>query len=329
MKKKSIAIVGATGLVGRELIKLLEKSSLDISKLHLFASKKSVGKKIFFKKTKIEIKELTKKSFDNIDYSFFCAGSKISHKFAKLAKDKKNIVIDNSSYFRKDTNVPLIIPEINAHLLKNHTGIIASPNCTTTIMLLAIFPLFQKHKIKRIVASTYQAASGGGKKLMDKLENDTQKFDKNNDDAFFYGYNIFLHESELSDNNYTQEEIKMIDESKKILNNQEIKISATCVRVPVLRAHSIALNIEFEEKVKMHEIINLLNNAKGIKLHNDFEKNQFATPKLASNKNDVYVSRIRQDISNENSIEMWVVGDQLLKGAALNALQIAYELNKL
>lgn len=312
-----IAIVGATGLVGRELLKLLE--NLPIKKLFLFASKKN---KIIFKKKEHPVERLTKDSFSNIDpnITFFATSSEIVKEFYRYPK---SYIIDLSSHFREDSSVPLIIPEINSHLIKNQR-IIASPNCTTTIMLMAIFPLYKKFKIKRIVASTYQAASGGGKKLLDKLKKDTQDHLKGNPTKERpYGFNLFLHDSPLDKKLYSKEEQKMIFETEKILNDKNIKITSNCVRVPTMRSHAIFLNIEFFKRPSLKKAYELLKREKGIKI---IDEGEFATPIHANGQREVFCSRLRIDRSQKNTLEMWVVGDQLLKGASLNGYQIAEEI---
>ena len=322
MKKYNVSIVGATGLVGRELIKLLE--DFPVNNLKLFASKKSEGKKLKFKNREIEIQTLKEDSFENTDISFLCAGAKISKKYRSFFR-KCEFVIDLSSAFRMEKDVPLIIPEINPHHIQRHKGIIASPNCTTTIMLMALYPLHKEFKIKRIVASTYQAASGGGIKLIEKLEKDTYDLlieKKSNSNS--YSFNLFLHESPLNNDRYSEEEAKMANETKKILEDDNIKVTATCVRVPVLRAHSISLNVEFLKKdITLKKAYELLKNSPNVKILDNFSDNKFATPFDATKKIQTYVSRIRLDLTQKNTLELWTVGDQLLKGAALNAYQIA------
>jgi aspartate-semialdehyde dehydrogenase len=318
----NVGIIGATGLVGQNLIKLLE--DFPVKNLHLFASKNSKNKKFFFKNKTLKVKILEKNSFENpMDIIFFCAGSKISKKFIPLAKN--SISIDLSSEFREEKNIPLIIPEINSHLLKKTQKIISSPNCTTTIMLLPLYPLHKKFQIKRIVASTYQAASGGGRKLLNKLKKDTLTSlkTKNSNEKNFYGFNLFLHNSPLNSENYSEEEVKIKNETKKILKNKKIEITATCVRVPIIRAHSISLNVEFKKNIDLKKILYLLEKAKGIKI------SKSATPIQAMGKKEILCSRIRIDPSKKNTIDLFVVGDQLLKGAALNAYQIAEKLIKL
>ncbi|NGX28114.1 MAG: Aspartate-semialdehyde dehydrogenase [Candidatus Anoxychlamydiales bacterium] len=318
----NIAIVGATGVVGSEFFKLLDRSTIKIKELKLFASKKSIGKSFLFRNKTYKVTNLNLKAFKDIDFAIFAAGSKISSKFIPELKKTKTISIDLSSFFREDKNIPLIIPEINSEILNLDQKVIASPNCTTTIMLMALHNLHKNFKIKRIIASTYQAASGGGKKLMDKLISDTKKSIKTPDHNSLYGFNVFLHESPLNLQRYSSEEIKMINETKKILMDDKIKISATCVRVPVIRAHSLSLNVEFEKPFTLKEITFLLKKSQNVEIFQDFKNNRFITPKEASFKKEVFVSRIREDLSNPNTIEMWVSSDQLLKGASFNAFQI-------
>ncbi|NGX40918.1 MAG: Aspartate-semialdehyde dehydrogenase [Candidatus Anoxychlamydiales bacterium] len=326
----NLAIVGSTGIVGKELINLLEASNIKIKNLRLFASKKSIGKKIIFRKKTHFIQSLNLQSFKDVDFVFFAAGSKISKKYIPKLINSKIYIIDLSSAFREKKDVPLIIPEINSQILNdNKSNIIASPNCTTTIMLMALHNLHKTFKIKRIVAATYQAASGGGKKLMDKLLFDTKNQLKNKKSQDnLYGFNLFLHESALNELKYSEEEMKMVLETQKILGDRNIKITTTCVRVPVLRAHSIALNVEFENEFSIDQIYKILKKSKNVKILEDFKNNKFITPQRASFQKDVFVSRIRQDISNSKAIDMWVCADQVLKGASLNAFQILEALIK-
>lgn len=322
----SLAIIGATGLVGRKLLDLLEKSNLKNIHLHLFASAKSKGKKIKFRKNILEVKELDETSFHKIDLAFFCAGSLIAKKFLPHAKKAKTIVIDSSSAFRCQKEVPLIIPEINSHMITEKTSLIASPNCSTTILLLPLFLLHKKFRIRRIVAATYQAASGGGINLINKLLNDTKKILLNPNQIqtpLSYGFNLYLHDTKQNDLRYSEEEAKMLFETRKILEDPEILVSATCVRVPVLRAHSIAANVEFHKDFTLDEIYSILKTTPGIRIMEDFTKKRFATPLDATDSFNVFCSRIRKDFSQARTLDLWIVGDQLLKGAALNALQIA------
>ncbi|OGN66024.1 MAG: hypothetical protein A2888_01070 [Chlamydiae bacterium RIFCSPLOWO2_01_FULL_28_7] len=314
-----IAVVGATGLVGSVLVNLL-KSFKKIENISFFASKNSIAKKIDFNNQLIEVLELNLEKLKNFDVIFFAAGSKISKEYIPQI-DKKTLCIDLSSYFREDKKIPLIIPEINGHALLKKHNIIASPNCTTTIMLLPIFNLHKKYKIRKILASTYQAASGGGKKLIDKLFADTAHLLKTNERTS-YGLNLYLHDSLLNDQKYSLEEVKMINETRKILNTKSIKVNATCVRVPVVRCHSISLNVEFKNPFIFEEAYETIKNTENVVILEDFQNNKFATPNDAFEKNEVFVSRIRQDITNKNALDMFIVSDQLLKGAAFNAFQI-------
>jgi aspartate-semialdehyde dehydrogenase len=297
----------------------LEKSDIEINNLKCFASLKSKGKKISFRNEKITVEYAKKKSFKKIDIALFCTESDISKQLIPLATKDGAICIDSSSYFRLDPGVPLIIPEINGDILNKETKIIASPNCTTTIMLMALFPLHKTFIIDSIIASTYQAASGGGKALEDLLLQETIRSIK---DAKFipsYAFNLYLHDSKLHDNNYNAEELKMLYESRKILNNDKIKISATCVRVPVMRAHSISLNVTFKIKPNIDKVIILLQQAEGIV----YKDKNFPTPQDAGGKEEILIGRIRKPLFQDKGLEMWIVGDQLLKGAALNVFQIA------
>jgi len=325
----NIAIVGATGIVGSEFLKLLDKSNVKINNLLLFASEKSINKKIVFRKKSYFVKALNLENLKNADFAIFAAGSKISNEYIPKLENKKIFIIDLSSAFRQKKHIPLVIPEINSDLLKDtNNRVFSSPNCTTTIMLIALYDLHIKYKIKRIVASTYQAASGGGKKLIDKLFNDTKNALKKPNTKNLYGFNLFLHESKINAQKYTEEEMKMILETHKILNDDSIKITATCVRVPTIRAHSLSLNVEFENRFSIDDIYKILKTKKNIKIFEDFENQNFATPQIAANQNDVFVSRIRQDLSNPKAIDMWVCSDQILKGASLNAFQILENLIK-
>jgi aspartate-semialdehyde dehydrogenase len=329
-KKFSIALIGATGLVGRELLTLLQNSSLPIKSISLFASQKSQGKFLDYREEKLPIHVLSENSFDDIDLAFFCAGSEVSKQFIPHALKNHTLVIDNSSLFRMDEKVPLVIPEINPHSLKNHQGIIASPNCTTTLMLMALAPLHKEFMIKRIVASTYQSASGGGVKLMQKLLDDTKNYLENPAlESLSYGFNLYLHNSSMKESRYCEEELKMVRETKKILEDPSIQLTATCVRVPIFRAHSLSINVEFMKDFSLEKVYDLLKKQEGLTILEDYLKQQFPTPHDASFKQTTFVGRIREDISQKNTLDLWIVGDQLLKGAALNALQIAEKLHEL
>ncbi|MDH5716474.1 MAG: aspartate-semialdehyde dehydrogenase [Spirochaetia bacterium] len=327
---KNIAIAGASGAVGREFIHVLEKMNFPVKNLRLLSSKRSAGEKMKFKNEEIILEELKPDSFKNMDIALFSAGSSVTKEFAQDVIKESCVLIDNSSAYRMDPYVPLVVPEVNAQDINLHDGIIANPNCSTIIMLLAVFPLHVKYRIKRIVVSTYQAASGGGWAVMDELIQSTKASIENKKFepkvlAYDYAFNLFSHNTPINETGYNQEEIKMIKETQKILHNPNLKITATCVRVPVLRAHSEAINIEFAEKApSVEEARDILANAPGLKLVDNREKNHFPMPIEASGQFDCLVGRIRKDISNpETGLDLFISGDQLLKGAALNAVQIA------
>lgn len=325
--KYNVAVVGATGLVGQEVISILEKRKFPIKKVSFFASTKSSGKTLLFNGEKIEVQELNEASFKNTDFAFFCVSSDISKRFAKMAIDEKCTVIDSSSAFRQEKGVPLVIPEINGEALKEHSGIIASPNCSTSILLMPIHLIHKKYKIKRIIASTYQAASGGGIELMERLLKESEEFLKTGKSANNpYAFNLFLHNSPMQQNGYNEEEHKMLVETRKILEDDSIQVTANCVRVPILRAHSIYANIELEKPFIINDLKNLIEQTDGVKLMEDFKNNRFPTPFDATSKDEVFCGRVRMDASSNNIFEIWIVGDQLLKGAALNAIQIAEKL---
>lgn len=323
----NIAIVGATGAVGIEVIKVLEKRNFPIGKLHCFSSPRSVGKEILFRGETIRIQPLTEDAFKEIDIAIFSAGSKVSKEWIPKALRDGAKVVDNSSAFRMQPDVPLIIPEINSHALQNHP-LAACPNCSTTIMLMAVAPLHKRFKILRIVAATYQAASGAGFQAMKELEEETLACLENRPYnrtviPHPYAFNLFPHNSPLNAEGYVDEEIKMLEETRKILEDDAIWVNATCVRVPVLRAHSEALNITFSQPVSVDEVYEVLHQAPGLSILEDRSENRFPMPSDASFQDNVFCGRIRKDPSFPNTIDLWIVGDQLLKGAALNAVQIA------
>jgi aspartate-semialdehyde dehydrogenase len=323
-----LAVIGATGAVGEEILAVLQRRNFPVASLRCFASERSAGKTVSFKNENISLEVLHPDVFKEIDIAIFSAGSRVAKEFAPLAQKSGTIVIDNSSAFRKDPGVPLVIPEINAHALKNHRGIIASPNCTTTLMLMALAPLHKPFGIKRVVAATYQAASGAGARAMEELEQGTRALLENRPftPSVFshpYAFNLFTHNSPLTESGYVEEELKMQEETRKILEDETIFVSATCVRVPVLRAHSEALNVEFHRPITKELAYALLKTAPGLTLLEDRAANRFPMPIDASGQDAVFCGRIRQDFSQPHTLEFWVVGDQLLKGAALNAVQIA------
>ena len=326
-----VAIAGATGAVGVEFLRLLEERRFPISKLLLLASARSAGKTMRFDGRDVLVEELTENSFENVDIAFFSAGGSISKKYAPLAARAGAVVVDNSSAFRMDPKVPLVIPEINPEAIAAHDGIIANPNCSTIIAIVPLWPIHKRNRIKRLIAATYQAASGAGAAAMEELRESTRAHleDREYMNTVLphpYAFNLFSHNSKIDpETGYNEEETKMVQETKKIFGDSEIRISATCVRVPVLRAHSEALTIECERPITPAEVREILAAAPGVKLIDDPVKNYFPMPKDASGQGDVLVGRIRQDTSDPSgkSIAMFVAGDQLLKGAALNAVQIA------
>jgi aspartate-semialdehyde dehydrogenase len=325
---KNIAIVGATGVVGGELLRILEKRHFPIGQLRCFASARSLGKTVLFRGQNVPLEILSADAFKDCDIALFCAGSKVSKQWIPKALECGVRVVDNSSAFRMDPNVPLIIPEINGNALQKHHPLAASPNCSTTIMLMAAAPLHRRFSIARIVAATYQAASGAGHVAMKELEEETlahleQRPYTRTAMPHPYAFNLFPHNSALNAEGYAEEEIKMLEETRKILGDPHIWVNATCVRVPVLRAHSEALNISFKEPVSVEECYEILKNAPGVTILEDRAHNRFAMPSDASLQDAVLCGRIRKDPSFPNTLDLWVVGDQLLKGAALNAVQIA------
>ena len=322
----NFAIIGASGNVGRKTIEILEKSNLPFKELFLVASPKSAGKKIKFRDKEIEIENLEDYNFSKANITFFAAGGKISEKWALIAA-KKTIVIDNSSYFRMQKDVPLVVPEVNPEALKNHKNIISNPNCSTIQMVLALKPLHDKFKIKRVIVSTYQAVSGAGKASMDELSEQTEnvlkgkKIEPKNFSKQI-AFNLIPHIDEFDKDGYTKEELKMTNETKKILDSN-INVSATCVRVPVKTGHSESINIEFDNSYDLTNIIRILEKTPGCKIIDDRKDGGYITPLEAEGDYTTYISRIRKDNSNDKAINLWVVSDNLLKGAALNTIQIA------
>ena len=322
----NLAIIGASGNVGRKTIEILEKSNFSFDNLFLVASSRSAGKKIKFRKKMIEIENLENYDFSKAQITFFAAGSKIAKDWVPEAA-KKTIVIDNSSYFRMDDNVPLVVPEVNPEALDKHKNIIANPNCSTIQMVLPLKPLHDEYKIKRVIVSTYQAVSGAGKASMDELFDQSKNFlvgKKINSQNFSkqIAFNLIPHIDDFGKDGYTREELKMTNETKKILDS-EIEVSATCVRVPVRTGHSESINIEFDNLYDFENIINLLKKAPGCKVIDEHKDGGYMTPLEAEGHYNTYVSRIRKDHSNIKAVNLWVVSDNLLKGAALNTVQIA------
>ena len=329
MKLYNVAIAGATGAVGAEFIRLLESRPFPLGQVKLLASARSAGKTLRVCGKDLLVEELTESCFENVDIAFFSAGGSRSKAFAQAAVKSGALVIDNSSAFRMDPNVPLVVPEINPEDIGWHNGIIANPNCSTIIMLMAVAPLRKLGKIRRIVVSTYQAASGAGAAAMQELTDQTGRAlrDEPLEPAIFphpIAFNLFSHNTAIDETGYNEEERKMIYESRKILHEDDLPITATCIRVPILRAHSESINVEFESgRPSILAIREALAAFPNVRVVDDREANYFPMPLEATGIDETLVGRIRADLSNPNAIDMFVCGDQILKGAALNGFQIA------
>ena len=322
----NFAIIGATGNVGRKTIEVLEKSKIEIDNLFLVASEKSAGQKLVFRKKEIIVEQLEKYNFSKAEISIFAAGSEIAKNWAPKAS-KKTIVIDNSKYFRMDKDIPLVVAEVNPNDLKNHKNIIANPNCSTIQLMLPLKPLHDKYKIRRVVVSTYQAVSGAGKASEDELFSQTKDYldGKKIESKNFtkqIAFNLIPHIDSFVEDGYTKEEWKMENETKKILD-EKIGLTATCVRVPVKTAHSESVNIEFENEYDLETVKQILKNAPGCKVIDENIDGGYITPLEAEGDYLTFISRIRKDHSNKKALNMWIVSDNLLKGAALNTVQIA------
>ena len=327
----NLAIIGATGNVGRKTVEILERSKIKIDSLFLVASDKSAGKEIIFRNKKIKVVALSTYDFSKAKITFFAAGSKIAEEWVPKAA-KNTIVIDNSKHFRMQDDVPLVVAEVNANNLKNHKNIIANPNCSTIQMVLVLKPLHEKYKVKRVVASTYQAVSGAGKNAIDELFSQTKdviggKKVKSKNFTKQIAFNIIPHIDAFVKDGYTKEEWKMENETKKILDDN-VKVSATCVRVPVKTSHSESVNIEFENDFNLDELKNILSKSPGCKVVDEQIDGGYITPIEAEGDYKTFISRIRKDNTNNKAINLWIVSDNLLKGAALNTVQIAEELVK-
>ena len=326
MKKINLAVVGVTGMVGRSFISILEEKNLPIDNFYIFASARSAGTKITFKGKEYTVEELTETSFDRgIDIALFSAGGETSKKFAPIAAQKGCTVIDNSSCWRMDPTVPLVVPEVNPGDIAWHKGIIANPNCSTIQAMVALKPLLDAYGIKRVVYSTYQAVSGAGMAgwtdLAEGLKGGQhQKF------PHPIANNCLPHIDVFTENGYTKEELKMIEETRKILHAPELSITATAVRVPVFNGHSESINVELIKPFDLDELIGILEKAPGLVVQNDFSRNEYPLAINAAGKDPVYVGRIRRDYSVENGVNLWVVADNVRKGAALNTIQIAEKL---
>jgi aspartate-semialdehyde dehydrogenase len=330
-----VAVVGVTGAVGQEFLKLLEARKFPADEYRFLASSRSAGKKIEYAGKEYTVEELTENSFDGIDIALFSAGGGRSKQFAPAAVKSGAIVVDNSSAFRMDDDVPLVIPEINPETIDQHKGIIANPNCSTIIGIVPIWPLHVHNPVRRMVVSTYQAASGAGAKAMQELVDQSRDVldGKEPQPEVFdvpCAFNCFSHNTDIDEIGYNVEEMKMVHETHKIFNDDSIAITCTCIRVPVLRAHCESINLEFDQPIEAEEVVDLLHQAPGVTIMDDRQNNRFPMPLDATGQNDILVGRIRQDLSlpDKRGINLWVVGDQLLKGAALNAVQIAEYLVK-
>ena len=323
----NIAIVGATGNVGRKILEVLERKKLNITALYLVASARSAGQKIIFNGKEHEVFNLETFDFSKIKITFFAAGGKISEKYAPVAA-KHSIVIDNSSFYRMDPDVPLIIPQVNPEAINNmKKNIIANPNCSTAQLVIVLKPLHDLFKIQRVVVSTYQSVSGGGKGPMDELIEQTKlslNNEKINPKNFTkqIAFNAIPHIDVFTDDGYTKEELKMTNETKKILD-EKIELTATCVRIPVMVSHSESVNIQFEKPFSLEKVRDVLSKAEGCEVYDLREDGGYITPIEAEGKNETYISRIREDKTNKNSLNLWIVSDNLLRGAALNAVEIA------
>jgi aspartate-semialdehyde dehydrogenase len=327
-KSYRVAILGATGAVGAELLALLAERQFPLAHLKLLASPRSAGQSLTFAGEAIAVEAVSDQAFDNVDLVLASAGGSVSKQWAAKAVQAGAVVIDNSSAFRMDPTVPLVVPEVNPQALAHHRGIIANPNCTTILMNVAVFPLHQIKPVRRIVAATYQSASGAGARAMEEVKAQAKAILEGKDpptEAFPYplAFNLFPHNTPINDLGYCEEEMKMVNETRKIFGVPDLRISATCIRVPVLRAHSEAINLEFDSPFDVQIAREAISQAPGVKLVEDWGKNHFPMPIEASGVDDVLVGRIRQDLSNPTSLELWLCGDQIRKGAALNAVQIA------
>lgn len=334
MKKYRLGIVGATGAVGQEIIHLLEKREFPVSEARLLASERSAGREIEACGNLEIVKETKEDSFENLDIAIFSAGSENTVNFANLARKSGCVVIDNSSAFRMEKDVPLVIPEINGELLESHNGIIANPNCSTAVALMSLFPLHKRFGLKRFFASTYQAVSGAGAEGVTEMEtqvknrfsNETESDQEKKVFQHEIAFNLIPHIDSFREDGYTKEELKMRNETRKILNNKSIEVSCTCVRVPVYRAHSISINAEFESPVNVPDARTALENFEGVELWDDPNSLRYPMPINYTEKEICGVGRVRLDHGFKNGLALWAVGDQLWKGAALNAVQIAEEL---
>lgn len=323
-----VAILGATGAVGTELIQLLEERHFPVAELKLLASPRSAGQVLSFKGETLEVKAVDERAFDGIDLVLASAGGSISKAWASKIVEAGAVMIDNSSAFRMNPQVPLVVPEVNPEAAASHQGIIANPNCTTILMTLAVYPLHRVQPVQRLVVATYQSASGAGARAMEEVKTQAKAILQGEEakaEIFPYplAFNLFPHNSALNEQGYCEEEMKMVNETRKIFSAPELRITATCVRVPVLRAHSEAINLEFAAPFNVDRAREILAQAPGVQLVENWQTNYFPMPIEASGRDEILVGRIRQDLSHPNGLELWLSGDQIRKGAALNAVQIA------
>jgi len=328
MKGYHIAVVGATGAVGAELLRVIERRNFSVASLRAIGSARSGGKSVRFHNDSIPVEELTHRSFDKIDVAFFSAGGEISRKYVPIACQADAIAIDNSSVFRMEPHVPLVIPEINAEDVRGHRGLLANPNCTAAIALMAIYPLHRVFTVRRVFAASYQAVSGSGARAINELRQQVEDASQNREmRSQIYphpiAFNVLPHVDSFLENGYTKEEMKFQNEGRKIMHLPEFRASLTCVRVPVYRAHSVAVSAEFERPVSVERAREVLAKAPGIELVDEPQSNRYPMPLSVAGKDNCQVGRIRIDCALENGLSFWVSGDQLLKGAALNAVQIA------
>ncbi|GIN57776.1 aspartate-semialdehyde dehydrogenase [Lederbergia ruris] len=337
-----VAVMGATGAVGRQIIQTLEKRNFPISQLTLLSSARSAGTKLKFKEETITVQEAVPESFEDVDIALFSAGGSISQKFASEAVQRGAIVVDNTSAFRMDPEVPLVVPEVNAHKLRDHKGIIANPNCSTIQMVAALEPIHKAFGLKKVIVSTYQAVSGAGAEAIQELNDEANAILNNQeykpsvlpvasgDKHYQIAFNAIPQIDVFTDNGFTFEEMKMINETKKIMEMPELKVAATCVRLPVETGHSESVYVELDrEDLKVQDLWEVLSEAPGITLQDQPEEQIYPMPATAVGKDDVFVGRIRQDLDEKSGFHMWIVADNLLKGAALNTIQIAESLIKL
>ena len=321
-------MLGASGAVGLEILNILSERSFPIKELRLLASKRSAGKKQFWNGQELEIETVSSDKFKDVDLVLASAGGSISRDWREVINSYGAVIVDNSNAFRMDADVPLVVPEVNPNDIFEHQGLIANPNCTTILLSLVLAPLAKQLPIKRVVVSTYQSASGAGSRAMEELKQLSQavldgKTPESKVLPHSLAFNLFLHNSSLQSNNYCEEEMKMVNEMRKIMSKPDLQLTATCVRVPVLRAHSESINVEFEEPFSVETAREILEQASGVELFENIEKNRFPMPIDVTGRDHIAVGRVRQDISNPNALEMWLCGDQIRKGAALNAVQIA------